>query len=126
MKKILAIVMVLLLAVSLVGCGGDDNLGQYALKNASVNGVEVSLDKLAPFIQQFIGEQVDLEGGYVVLKDGGSAEINLIGEFTEQCSYKIEGDKITFGYEGQELGGTIKEGKMTVDFMGLVTLNLEK
>ncbi len=110
MKKITALVIALVLALSLCACGGDKAdsamLGTYTLyameyeKNTNVLASEL-----------FDGES------YVTLKSGGAAEFCLEGDVAN-VKWKADGTKLTITAADGTMDGSLSDGLLTLDADG--------
>lgn len=107
MKKILGILLSMLLAVSLVACGGgakNSDAGYYVIDSAKDDDTEMKADEL---------KELGLEG-YVILNKDGTGTISLEGgepsdiewgdgklkADDEEVEYTINGDILTIEIEG--------------------------
>ena len=102
MKKLIAAVLTLIMLLSFTACGGDPNAGVY---NA------VSCEAL--------GFSMDCDGDWLELKSNGKGKLCLMGE-KYNCSWTLEGEKITVKNHGDEFYGTLHNGMITLDLSGMV------
>ncbi|MCR5356466.1 MAG: hypothetical protein K6E63_03595 [Lachnospiraceae bacterium] len=112
MKKkgftILNCLLVLLMAVTLTACKGDDgsasdpNLGTYEGQSAEMSGFTVGVDQLFE------------EGISVELKKKGKGKIRCDGA-TDSLKWTLDGDKFHAEGGGNEYDGTVSEGVMVLE-----------
>ena len=110
MKKLTALVLALLLAVSLCACGGSkadqSMLGKYTLYAMEYEkGTNVLASEL------FDGES------YITLKSGGSADFCMEGDVAS-VKWKSDGGKITISAADGDMTGTLSDGLLTLDADG--------
>lgn len=111
MKKIIAILLALTMVLGMCACGGEKVdealLGTYTCYSAETEGIELPAD------------MIFTEPCTVVLNDNGKADFNLDGdEFT--VSYTIDGNAIEMKDGSDTITGTIGDGKMEIDLMGVI------
>ena len=101
-KKGLALVLVVVLAMSLCACSQDPNCGKYVCKSVKVGDITVSAAEAYPN-----GASIDLKvaGACTVVLDG--AEYN--------GSWKNENNNVTITLEGEESKGTISGNTLNID-----------
>ena len=113
MKRTLSILLAAVMLLCLLSaCGSkaaDPNLGVYKLE--SIMGL--SLEEFA----EMLGEDVESVKDYmtVELKENGKASFSTEGD-VEEVDWKLEGDKLILTADGDSLEGTLKDGKITLDF----------
>ena len=112
MNRALALLLALVFAVALVGCGGGSvKTGKYTLDSMTMDGQDylAMLKSLAALAGQDLGEI-----GYLDIKDDKNAELVMQGEKTEKLTYddkyftdvetgqkieyKVSGNTISFSY----------------------------
>lgn len=105
MKRITAIALALIMVLCLVSCAssGDGSVsGTYKLYALDYDeGHAVFADEF------FSGEN------YVLLKDGGKAEICLEDDVAD-ATWKMSGDRITVTLDDGDMEGTLKDGILTL------------
>ena len=114
MQKQLGLILGVVMAVSLIGCGKsepDPNSGLYEAQSAEMMGM--SMD-----VSDMFENGVSLE-----LKDGGKAVIDLDGE-TGKMKWTLEGDSFHAEGGGVELDGTLADGVLTLENMMDMGLNM--
>ena len=115
MKRLLIMIFVLALLVSLTACGADDpNAGIYYGTVGTYSGFSMPVEKL-------------FEGGCSLeLKNGGKGVITL-GEDPYNVKWSLEGETITVTLQGEESVGTLKDGTIQIEFLGMgLELTFEK
>ena len=109
MKKIIAILLTLTMLLSLAACGGgeeDPNTGKYLGTTAKAMGMTMEMSEIYP------GET------WVELKSGGKGTIMLDGdEFP--MKWTLEGETFTITIDGVDSVGTLADGVIVVDLMGM-------
>ena len=81
--------------------GGDDpNLGKYECVSISMMGMELTGSDLE-----------DMGESWIELKDGGKCTMMLMDEKVDG-TWALDGKKITCDLEGEEVTGTLKDGKL--------------
>jgi cell division septation protein DedD len=117
MKRLLAILLAALMALSLAACtsgGSDDpNLGKYMGTRAEYSGMSLALENV-------------LDGGEtsIELKGGGKCTVILGGD-SFNGKYALAGEDITFTIQREDYVGTLKAGVIRLEFQGM-TLVFEK
>ena len=117
MKRLLAILLAVLMALSLAACtsgGSDDpNLGKYMGTRAEYSGMSLALENV-------------LDGGEtsIELKGGGKCTVILGGD-SFNGKYALAGEDITFTIQREDYAGTLKAGVIRLEFQGM-TLVFEK
>ena len=117
MKRLLAILLAVLMALSLAACtsgGSDDpNLGKYMGTRAEYSGMSLALENV-------------LDGGEtsIELKGGGKCTVILGGD-SFNGKYALAGEDITFTIQREDYVGTLKAGVIRLEFQGM-TLVFEK
>ena len=111
MKKLIAILLVLTMVLGLCACGGakadEALLGTYTCYAAETEGIELPADMLFT------------EPCTVVLNANGKADFNLDGDkFT--VDYTIDGNTIEMKDGSDTITGTIGDGQMEIDLMGVI------
>lgn len=109
MKKFIAILMVAVMLLSLVACGGgepDPNCGVYQGIRGEMDGIVLTMDELYP------GES------YLELKSGGKADLVLEGD-KMTGKWTLEGETFNLVVEGEDCPGTLKDGIVIFDFTGI-------
>ncbi len=104
MKRLSALFLALLMALSLCACGGgaDPALGKYNCTSIVMNDINL-----------------DGSGEWLELKDGGKASVYMGGE-TRSADYTLEENTLTMTIDGQEVGtGTLDNGVLTLEFLDL-------
>ncbi len=101
----LVAVLALVLAITLFSCIGgkkDPNAGLYNVISCTYEGVGVEFDD-----------------DWIELKKNGKAEIRLMGT-DYNGKWELDEEELTLTQDGDVYFGTIENGKLTVDFGGLV------
>ena len=103
--------------LSLVACGSsepDPNAGIYYGTYGTYSGFSMAADKL-------------FEGGCSLeLKNGGKGEITL-GADSFNIKWSLDGEAITVSIQGEESVGTLKDGIIQIEFLGMgLELTFEK
>ena len=104
MKRLSALFLALLMALSLCACGGgaDPALGKYNCTSIVMNDIDLGSS-----------------GEWLELKDGGKASVYMGGE-TRSADYTLEENALTMTIDGQEVGtGTLDNGVLTLEFLDL-------
>ena len=117
MKKTLSVLLILVMLLSLVACGSsepDPNAGIYYGTYGTYSGFSMAADKL-------------FEGGCSLeLKNGGKGEITL-GADSFNIKWSLDGEAITVSIQGEESVGTLKDGIIQIEFLGMgLELTFEK
>lgn len=124
MKKLIAIFLVLAMVFSLAACGGGEDKGadketegKKAAPGVGVyEGYAVEMfDELSPIGEVYSGKN-SLE-----LKSGEKCIFILDGDAID-CTWELSGENLTINIEGEECKGTLKDGVVTLDFMGLMDI----
>lgn len=131
MKRIVALVLVLLLVVSVfTACGGSSLEGVYKVRE--IDGKE----PLAYFTEQaeeyemdvetvlgFLGLDTDSLGELITieLKSGGTAVVSskMTEEENAEGTWKQDGEKIIVTIDGEDQEFTLKDGKLIVELEGM-------
>ncbi len=118
MKRLLAILLAALMALSLAACTSgsnddDPNLGKYMGTRAEYSGMSLALENV-------------LDGGEtsIELKGGGKCTVILGGD-SFNGKYALAGEDITFTIQREDYVGTLKAGVIRLEFQGM-TLVFEK
>lgn len=117
MKKWSAILLVLALLISLVACGAkeeDPNAGVYQGLYGTMSGFAMPIEEL-------------FEGACSIeLKTGGKGTVNL-AEKSFPMKWSLEGESITITIQDEASVGTLKDGAIDIEFMGMgLVLTFEK
>lgn len=111
MKKIIAILVALVMALSLCACGGggttaDPNVGRYL-------GDQVNFFEWEPMSNIY-----DAGENYLDLLDGGKGTLCLDGDGVD-LTWKLDGDQLTMTIETEDITATLADGTITIeDFLG--------
>lgn len=104
MKRVSALFLALLMALSLCACGGSQDsaaLGKYHCTSISMNGINM-----------------EGNGEWLELKEDGKASLYMSGE-TRSAEYALEESSLTVTIDGQQVGaGTLDKGVLTLDILG--------
>ena len=109
MKKIIALLLVLLMMFSLAACGGteeDPNAGVYQAVSATALGMTLAIEDVYP------------EGGFIELKSGGKGTVSL-GADQFNVKWSLEGEELTVSVAGEPSVGSLKDGTISIDFMDM-------
>ena len=112
MKKVFALTLALAMALCLCACGGgeaetDPNAGLY-----TCTGVEALGMTMTP-------EEIFEDGDATIdLKSGGKCTFTLEGT-SETCDWTLDGDAFTVEVEGETFTGTLADGVIVLDVMGM-------
>ena len=117
MKNIIALLLTIAMLLSLAACGSsepDPNAGIYYGTVGTYSGFSMPVEKL-------------FEGGCSLeLKNGGKGVITL-GEDPYNVKWSLEGETITVTLQGEESVGTLKDGTIQIEFLGMgLELTFEK
>lgn len=117
MKKLISVLLMLAILLSLAACGEkeeDPNAGIYYGTYGTYSGFSMAADKL-------------FEGGVSLeLKTGGRGTITL-GADPYSIKWSVEGESITISIQGEESVGTLKDGIIEIEFLGMgLGLTFEK
>jgi hypothetical protein len=117
MKRLFAILLVVTMLLALVACGSsepDPNAGIYYGTVGTYSGFSMPVEKL-------------FEGGCSLeLKNGGKGVITL-GADPYNVKWSLEGETITVTLQGEDSIGTLKDGVIDIEFLGLgLNLTFEK
>lgn len=117
MKKIIAILLTLAMVLSLAACGEkeeDPNAGVYYGTYGTYSGFSMPVEKL-------------FEGGCSLeLMTGGKGVITL-GADDYKVKWSLEGEEITVSLQGEDSVGTLKDGVIEIEFLGMgLTVTFEK
>ena len=117
MKKWVAMLLAVLVVFSLAACGEteeDPNAGIYQGVCGTLCGVSMPVDQL-------------FEGGCSIeLKTGGKG-IVAMNEETYKIKWEAEGETLTISLQGEESIGTLKDGIIDIEFLGMgLVLTFEK
>ena len=110
MKKHIALLLALVMVFALTACGGekdnDPNLGKYVGATVEVFGEDVNISEIYS------------EGeNYIELRSGGKCVFTLDGD-SASGKWKLDGNDIVLTIEDMDSTGTLKDGVLTIDFMG--------
>ena len=109
MKKLISVLLILAMVISLAACGAsepDPNAGIYYGTYGTYSGFSMAAEEL-------------FEGGCSLeLKNGGKGEITL-GADSYNVKWSLEGETITVSLQGEESVGTLKDGVIEIEFLGL-------
>ena len=101
-KKGLALLLVVVLAMSLCACSKDPNCGKYVCKSAKVGDISVNASEVYP------------NGASIDLQTAGACKVVLDGaEYSG--SWKSENSTVTITLEGEESKGTVSGNTLTID-----------
>ena len=117
MKKLISILLVLAMMLSLAACGSsepDPNAGIYYGTYGTYAGFSLPAENL-------------FEGGCSLeLKTGGRGTI-MLGEDPYKVKWNLEGEAITISLQGQDSVGTLRDGIIEIEFLGMgLGLTFEK
>ena len=117
MKKIIAFLLAMAMLLALAACGSsepDPNAGIYYGTVGTYSGFSMPVEKL-------------FEGGCSLeLKNGGKGVITL-GADPYNVKWSLEGETITVTLQGEDSIGTLKDGVIDIEFLGLgLSLTFEK
>ena len=117
MKKLTALLLSLVLLLGLAACSGggdsDPNLGVYSGQSVEMFG------ESSPMSEVYPGENK------MELKADGKADLTLDGD-TIPCEWSLDGTALTVTIEGQAQTGTLEEGVLRFNFMGLMDMVFAK
>lgn len=110
MKRSIALLLVLVIAFTLTACDGakdnDPNLGKYVGATVEVFGEDVNISEIYP------------EGeNYIELRSDGKCVFTLDGD-SESGNWTLNGNDIVLTIEDVDSTGTLRDGVLTIDFMG--------
>jgi uncharacterized lipoprotein YehR (DUF1307 family) len=98
MKRILSIVIIVVIILSLVGCGGNDLLGTWKM-DMSEETPDLGIDLTIAFTEDKM-EIMGMEFEYEV--KGDKILVDMFGEGEEEMQFKVNGDKLTLTTDGEE------------------------
>lgn len=112
MKKVFALMIALTLALCLCACGGggeetDPNAGLYTCTGIEMMGITMTPEEI------FEDGDASIE-----LKSGGKCTFTMEGT-SETCDWTLDGDAITVEVEGEPFTGTLADGVIVLDVMGM-------
>jgi uncharacterized lipoprotein YehR (DUF1307 family) len=115
MKRVLALVLALCFAMSLVGCGGGSlKTGKYVLDEYKINGQDL-MAVLA--ITGMTGEQI----GYLEVIDDKNAKMVVNGDETkltyDGSYFYMDGQKQSYKVSGSKISMSISEGGQTMEMV---------
>lgn len=109
MKKMISVLLTLALLLSLAACGAgeeDPNAGIYTGVSGTMSGFTMDAEEL-------------FEGGCSLeLKSGGRGTVTL-GADSFGMKWALEGENITITISGEDSTGTLKDGVIDIEFMGM-------
>lgn len=104
MKRLSALFLALLMALSLCACGGSRDsaaLGKYHCTSISMSDINI-----------------EGSGEWLELKEDGEASLYMSGK-TRSAEYTLEESTLTITIDGQQVGvGTLDNGVLTLDILG--------
>lgn len=110
MKKITALLLALMMVFAFAACGSsepdDPNCGTYHCTTAEMMGVEMDPS-------EFYDSECSIE-----LKNGGKAKMTLDSD-SGSGSWVVDGNAITITIDGVDSVGTIEDGVMVIDLIGM-------
>lgn len=110
MKKHIALLLALVMVFALTACGGekdnDPNLGKYVGATVEVFGEDMNISEIYSE-----GENC------IELRSGGKCVFTLDGD-SASGKWKLDGNDIVLTIEDMDSTGTLKDGVLTIDFMG--------
>ena len=120
MKKVLLFCIVLIVAVSLIGCGrsgggNDPAIGSWKASQMELAGMSMMADEI-------------YQGGfYLDIKEGGKATMRADNESIDGA-WEVDGNQITFDFQGETFAGTIDSSAIVIeDMVGTgMTVTFEK
>ena len=117
MKKLVSILLIAALLLSLAACGEkveDPNAGVYTGTYGTYAGFSMPVEQL-------------FEGGCSLeLMTGGKGVITL-GADDYKVKWSLEGEEITVTLQGEDSVGTLKDGVIEIEFLGMgLTVTFEK
>ena len=115
MKRIVAMLLIVIAAISLAGCSGGSVAGKYKIK--SMMGMDVK-----ELQEQF--EAYGMEGKvedmmYLELKSDKTFTMVVVDEEPANGTYSISGDTISLTVDGETVSGTIKGKTITISEGGM-------
>lgn len=114
-KKVLVLLMVVaVLAIGLVSCGGSDNpfVGTWEAEHAEILG------------ESYPPEEAGV-AWTIEIKDGGKGTLGADGE-TVDFTWEETDDGITINAEGMEMPCVIDGSQMKLDFLGMEDVFFDK
>ena len=117
MKKTFSILLVAVMLLSMVACGGsgedDANLGMYKCTKIEAMGMELSPES-------HLGESVTLE-----LSKGGKGTMSGLGT-VGNLTWKLDGENLEISDGDAVLTGTLKDGVIVLDDIETMVMTFEK
>ncbi len=99
MKKIVAMLLVLVMMLSMTACGKKGAYaGVYEAVSATAEGIDT-----------------DCRGDWLELKASGKGKLCLMGE-TFSCKWELDGEDFVLENRGDEFSGTLHNGVITLDY----------
>ena len=106
MKKSLSVLLVLVMVLAMIGCGGSDepdpNAGLYEATSAEMDGLSISV------------KDVFEDGFSLELKNGGKATFHYDGK-DYSLKWTLDGETFHAEGGGAELDGTLADGVMVLE-----------
>ena len=97
MKKVLSILVIAMLMLSLVGCGGNDLIGQWKIED-SEEMEALGIELVVTFTEDTM-EMMGMAFDYEI--KGNKIILSMMGQ-EEEMEFKINGDELTLIADGEE------------------------
>ena len=112
MKKVLALMMSLLVALTLSACSGDSGIsGTYELKEMSVAGVTVTPDD-ALWDTTTQGQEAK-----IILESNDNCSVDIFGQ-KGTGTYEVDGSTVTITIDGDPQEFTLKDNQLIAEIGG--------
>ena len=112
-RKLTAILLSLVLALSLAACGGDGGEAKGTGVEGRYEGDQVNLLGWQP-----VSEVYEEGDNYIDLKAGGKGDFCIDGD-SMKITWKLDGENLTITSDGADCTATLKDGVIITDLFGV-------